>query len=187
MRMSKAIFVCVCLVGLTQLVWSQNKGTGAFQEKGIPGYLNPHTRTFTTRAQGSGVQGPEFTGTAVFFREQANITINNYDQTTNSLAICHADITSIGDANSGWYDSADVVATLSGGTWFCDVPVLTQWTLQTPATDQLELCVSVDIISLHTLGSLTEAQSSRSSSQPCLTITQPANGVTNVQTFGFQL
>jgi len=36
MRMSKAILACVCLVGLTQLVWSQNKSFRAAQEKGSP-------------------------------------------------------------------------------------------------------------------------------------------------------
>ena len=190
MRMSKAIFVCVCLVGLTQLVWSQNKDLGAFQEKGIPGYLNPRTGTFTTRTQRSAVTPgvtPDFSGTPIFFREQANITITNYDQPSNVLVVCHADIDSFSDANSGWFDSADVVATASGNTYTCNVPILTLWTLQTPTTDRLQLCVSVDIIQVFTLGSVSSPQSTRSSQQPCLDLAQPANGQTVVTSFTFQL
>jgi hypothetical protein len=188
MRMSKAIFVCVCLVGLTQLVWSQNKDIGAFQQKGIPGYLNPRTGTFTTRTQGSAVTpggDGQFPGTAIFFREQANITIQNFDQPTNALAVCHVDISS--STEFGWFDSADVSATSTANGWTCNVPVLTLWTLVTPNTDKLTLCVSVDILQVFTLGSVSQAVSARTSSQPCLSLSQPANAQTVVNTFTFQL
>jgi len=190
MKISKAVFICVCLAGLTQLVWSQNRSSEAFQDKGIPGYLNPRTRTFTTQAQDSGVKQEAtagFTGTPIFFREQANITITNYDQPTSGVTICRAQISSISDANIGFSDSQSVTASLSGNTWTCDVPVLSLWTLQTPTTDSLSLCVSIEIVQLYTLGSFTTAESARESSQPCLTLPMPANAQTVVTNFTFQL
>jgi len=187
MRMSKVVLVCICLVGSTQLVRSQDKGIGAFQDKGIPGFLNPHTGTFTTRAPGSnGGQISSLTGTPILFREQFNITITNYDQPSNSLVVCDAHI-STSDANSGFYDSATVTATSSGNTWTCDVPVLTYWTLQTPGSDTVTACVDVSILQLFTLGSVTEAESGRESEQPCLTLAQPGNTQTVVTNFTFEL
>jgi hypothetical protein len=190
MRISKAVFVCVCLVGLTQLVWSQNKGIGAFQEKGIPGYLNPHTGTFTTRAQGSGVKPQDCTGTCtgtgVFFREQFNITITNYDQPPSALVVCSANISS-NDANEGFFDTQTVTATLSGNTWTCDVPILTYWTLKTPATDTVFACVDVSIFQLFTVGSVTQAEDARDSSQPCLDLPQPGAGATVITQLTFLL
>jgi hypothetical protein len=54
MRVLKLIFAVVCVVGLTQLVWSQNQqrmSAGPHHSYGIPGYFDPQTRTFTTGAE----------------------------------------------------------------------------------------------------------------------------------------
>jgi len=188
MRVSKTVFLCACLVVLTQLVWSQNKGIGAFQEDGIPGFLNPHTGKFTTRAQESGVKAhPQLSGTSLFFREQFNITITNYDQPSSALVVCEASISTYDDANGEFDDDATVTATLSGNTWTCDVPVLTLWTLQTPNSDSLNACVYVTVIEPFSVGSVSQAVNVRDSDQPCQTLGVPANGQTVVNSLTFQL
>ena len=190
MTLSKAIFVCACVAGLTQFLWSQNSGFGISHEKGIPGYLDAQSGKFSTQIQGSGGHAaatPELTGTPVFFREQFNITISNFDQPSNALAVCYAEISTFDDANGAFDDSASVTATLSGGTWTCDVPILTLWTLKTPGSDSISACVHVSIFQAYSVGSATEAVDSRDSSQPCLTLSVPANGQTVVNTSTFNL
>jgi hypothetical protein len=57
MRALKVMFVCMCLVGITQLVWNQDHGVDAgrgTRGRVILGYLDPRTGTFTTKAQSFG-------------------------------------------------------------------------------------------------------------------------------------
>ena len=51
MRIAKLMLVCVCLAGLTQLVWSQSSSVLKTHERGIPGFLDPKTGMFTARVQ----------------------------------------------------------------------------------------------------------------------------------------
>jgi len=182
MRLSIALFVCVCLVGLTQLVWSQNNGLGISHGKGIPGYLDPRTGKFTTQVQnhgGDAVANPE-TGTAILFREQFDITVDNLDQPTkNVLVVCEADIGTY-DSGSGtsWYDSASIVATLSGSNYTCDVPILTSWTLASPGSDTITACMHVEFIQAYSVGGVSAAEDFRDQEPPCLSLPVPANGHT---------
>jgi hypothetical protein len=188
MRMSKAIFVCVCLVGLTQPLWSQNKILGAAQEKRIPGYLDPRTGAFTTRIQHSGASAEVKPGvtTTVLFREQFNITITNDDQSSSAIASCGASIDT--EDSLGFYeDDATIVATKTAGGWTCDIPVLTSWTLATAGSDQINACVHVDVFVPITVGSITEAVDARESTPPCLTLAVPANDATVVNAISMTL
>jgi hypothetical protein len=190
MRMSKAIFVCVCLVGLTQPLWSQNKILGAPQEKGIPGYLDPRTGTFTTRIQHSGasaeVKPDVVSSTTVLFREQFNITITNDDQSSSAIASCGASIDT--EDSLGFYeDDATIVATKTSSGWTCDIPVLVSWTLSSAGSDQIGACVHVDVFVPVTVGSISEAVDARESTPPCLTLPVPANAATVINAISITL
>jgi hypothetical protein len=178
MRISKLIFVCACLIGLTQLVWSQNQHLfPSKQSSGIPGYLDPRTGKFTTQIQKSGVgtgENEELAGTPVLFRVKFNITINNYDQPAGSITSCHASIDT--EDPLGFYsDDAVIIAAKSGGGWTCTVPILVSWTLQTPNSDTISACYGVEVFQVVSVGSVQEAFSGRTSSPPCLSIPVPTN------------
>jgi len=190
MRLSKALFVCVCLVGLTQLVWSQSNSFGASHGKGVPGYLDPRTGKFTTQVQNHGGDtgaNPD-AGTAVLFREQFNITITNYDQpTTNVLVVCSANISSYGDPNGYYYDDASIVATQSGKNYTCDVPILTSWTLQNPGSDTITAYVTVDFVQVFTLNGTSAIESIRRQEPPYMTLPVPQNGHTVITTLNLTM
>ena len=180
MRLSKALFVCVCLVGLTQLVWSQNNGLGISHGKGIPGYLDPRTGKFTTQTQnhGGNAEANPDTGTAVLFREQFNITITNYDQPTTGLVACNANISTDDSGTGIWYDEAAIVATKSGSNYSCDVPILTSWTLANPGSDTIYACVKVNFIQGFSNNGATALESFRDQEPPCMSLSVPGNGQT---------
>ena len=179
MRMPHAFLVCVCLLGATQLAWSQTKPTA------IPGFYNPTTGEFTTHIASNATAQPQaaLTGTSIFFREDFPITITNYDQPAGAQVVCSVEIFEEGDANAGFSDSASVPAAYSGGTWSCDVPLLTLWTLKTPATDMISASVSVTIYSQL---SSTAPTIYRESSQS-FTLTVPANTATVENHVAFEL
>jgi hypothetical protein len=184
MRMSHAFLVCVCLLGATQLAWSQTKAAA------IPGYYNPTTGEFTTHIASSARPQPNaeaaLTGTSIFFREEFNITISNYDQPTTAQAVCIVTMYSFGDSNGSTFgETASTPATLNGNTWTCDVPVLTLWTLQTPTTDSISATVAVDIYSSNSTvpgGLLLMRESSQS-----MTLAQPGNTQTAENSIFFHL
>jgi hypothetical protein len=189
MKTSKMVLVGVFLIALTQLAWSQNKGLIAPHQKGIDGYLDPRTGAFTPRTQNSGVKAeasPDFTGTSIVFREQFNITITNDDQSTSDLVSCQAHIFSVGDPNS-WFDKAVIVATRSGSTYTCDVPVLASWTLQNPGSDTISACVKISFNQGFTVGPNSTVQTIRQQNPPCLTLSVPANGSTVVNTMSLTM
>lgn len=185
MRLPHALLLCVCLLGVTQLTWSQTKATA------IPGYLNPSTGTFTTRVSSSATPQPDaeaaLAGTGIFFREQFNITITNYDQPTSDLVACEVSMSSTGDSNSSYFHELEVVpATASGGNWTCSVPVLTLWTLQTPGSDSIYATVSVYIYAPGQTAVDGLLPSLRESDQSMI-LTQPGNTQTVMNNVSFQL
>jgi hypothetical protein len=179
MRMPHAFLACVCLLGATQPTWSQTKATT------IPGYFNPATGEFTTHAASSAAATPQatLTGTSIFFREEFLITITNYDQPANAQAVCNVSI-STADANGGFEDTASVAAVSTGGGWSCDVPILTLWTLKNPTTD---LIVAGASVTIYTQVSPTAPPLYRTSVQPGLTLSVPANTATAVNSLSFSL
>jgi hypothetical protein len=180
MRMPQAFFVCVCLLGVTQLAWSQSQN----KVPAIPGYYDPLTGQFTTHiASGAAHTDAQaaLTGTSTFFREDFQVKIWNYDQLTDAQVTCSAVITTV-DTNGLFEDSYSVPSVSSGGSWTCDVPVLTLWTLQNPDTDVLHASVSVTING----GSGFCCASTRTSSQS-FSLTVPGNTQTIVNNVVFQL
>jgi len=187
MKRRSAILFCLCLVGLAQLVWSQNRAARVSHEKGIPGYLDPRTGKFTTRVDDSALNAakPELTGTTILFREQFNITITNYDQSSSDAVACEATIDSDDDPNGDFYEDAMVFATRSGSTYTCDVPILAQWTLQTPGSDTIYAYVYVDFLKGVTIGPASTYFEVRESDQPRFALPVPSNGQTVVTNLGF--
>lgn len=184
MTLGKMGLVCVCFVGLTQLLWSQNPVIGENHEKGIPGHLDPRTGMFTARVQhpvANEAGGPPLSGTSVLFREQFNFTISNLDYAP-SLVVCEAYIYENGDANGEFYDDAVIFATKNGNTYTCNVPVLTQWILQTPTTDTIYAYTYVYFEQGVTIGSAPAYLQVRESEQPSMQLSVPSNGSTVVNT-----
>jgi hypothetical protein len=178
MRMPHAFAVCVCLLGATPLIFSQTKAAA------IPGYYNPATGEFTSHIASSAAAQPQaaYTGTSIFFREDFPITITNYDQPPGAQVVCAVSMFSVGDINA-FSEIAEASAVYSGGTWSCDVPVLTLWTLRTPATDLISASVSVTIYSQI---STTAPTILRQSTQG-FSLTVPANTATVENNVSFQL
>jgi hypothetical protein len=183
MKLPQTFLVCLCLLGATQLALSQVKEPAAHT---IPGYLDPATGKFTTRiapaATASKDAQAEVTGTSIFFREDFQISVANYDQ-PGSTAVCSVSMASSGDADYyyDYEDEASVPATPTGGGFSCDVPVLTLWTLQTPTSDTITASVTVTIYS-----QTTPVPIYRSSTQS-LSLAQPGNAQTVVNTVHFQI
>jgi hypothetical protein len=182
MKMSQMFLVCVCFLGAAQLASSQTKATA------IPGFYNPTTGKFTTHidagARAQPASTPATTATPIFFREQFNITITNYDQPSSWQAVCSVSIGS--DDEGGYGESAAVVATAVGSGWTCSVPILTLWMLQTPATDSIYADVSVDIYSPSATPVNGYYPAYRESDQS-LTLPQPGNSQTVENAVAFSL
>jgi hypothetical protein len=126
MRASKVVFVCMCLLGMTQLVWNQDNGVDAGQgtrRQGIPRYIDPRTGTFTTKAQSSGERSQllaQPSGTPILFREAFIFSIAATDIPAGATISCNASI-STSDPNGTCYDSSSGLATLKGNSVSCNV------------------------------------------------------------------
>jgi hypothetical protein len=188
MKLTQAFLVCLCVLGATDLAWSQVKEPAG---RPIPGYLDPATGKFTTRIAHAATAQPDpaagVSSTSVFFREDFQIYIANYDQKGTS-AICSVDMTSYDDAGGTYDEVSSVFATAVGSGFSCDVPVLTLWTLQTPTTDMITATVTVTVYTPNSQTSpvLIYPGGYRSSTQS-LTVAQPANGQTAVNSIKFSL
>ena len=179
MKLPQAFLACFCLLGATQLAWSQVKEPGV---SAIPGYLDPTTGKFTTRIAPATQRNAQaaVTGTSILFREDFQVSIANYDQ-PGSTAVCSVYMSSGGDANGTYEEEASVAASSVGGGFSCDVPVLTQWTLQTPGSDTIFASVTVSIYS-----QTSPVPIYRSSTQT-LSLAQPGNTQTVVNSIAFKI
>jgi hypothetical protein len=151
MTMSKVIGVCVCLVGLTPLVWGQNdpaqsqltqnqvKEFGGNQDHTvIPGFLDPRTGRFTTQAKNS-IAPTAAPASTFIFNIVFNFTIQN-DLPPGSTTTCNVSIYTTDPA--GTYSEGGSGTATSGGT-ACTVTFLFSWALATNATDVLGINYSV--------------------------------------------
>jgi hypothetical protein len=141
MRSSKLTFICVCLMGLTQLVLGQDQTVQQRAHRHrIRGYLDPQTGVFTARAEHSGPGGSgdaPLSGTPILFRETFDFTISAGDIPAAAVIFCYANI-STNDTNGDFYGDNSVVATRSGSNATCTVPILVSWTLVNPTTDMID-------------------------------------------------
>ena len=183
MKLLHAFLVCICLLGATQLAWSQVKESA---DHVIPGYLDPKTGKFTTQIASGAKAKPDAqaTGAGVLFREQFDIAITNYDQPSGSTVVCSVGLNSYGDAGGDYSETASVTATTTGTGFSCTVPVLALWTLQNPTMDTIEASISVSLYSgsSPSVLNLTERTSTQS-----LSLTQPGNTQTVVNSINFTL
>jgi len=188
MRKSKLIFVCFCLVALTQLVWSQNNGMAAHRH-GIPGYLDPQSKSFTTKAEHSRMGNQRDTplaGTAILFRETFNFSISAQDIPAAAVIFCYADI-STEDTNGEFYDENSIVATRSGDSASCSVPILVKWTLVNPGTDMIDARVYIYAEQGVSIGGGGTEYLERYSDIPDLTLSVPANDQTVTTSVSFTM
>lgn len=162
MRISKIMFVCICLVGLIQPAWSQNANKTSH---GIPGYLDPQTGAFTPVVQ-SAVEGQNIANIAASagkFVATFTITIGSPIPTTDViLCTFTADVFEAGHA---FDESATVTATRHGSTATCTVTMAYSWPLSTPTSDLVNLgysitagastsSVALSRVSTHTIGTI---------------------------------
>ena len=171
MRISKVILVflfCLVATGLTSLAWGRGRAqlSAVSGNRGIPGYLDPKTGTFTTRAQNPtpDVQPPNTT--RILFRVIVPININLTDQPSSNIFECSVHI-STSDPTGFFDESADVIGNAQG----CTVPVLAQWDLGTPGSDTI--FISYDLNSFG--GSITAPTSVRTTSTPVASIPMLSN------------
>jgi hypothetical protein len=170
MKISKRILVCVCLVGLTQFVWSQNQTIGA-QGQGVS-----HPETFPAAAHYR-VSHPgdvPLSGTPILFRENFVFTISAGDIPAAAVIFCYASM-STDDTNGEFYESNEVVATRSGSTATCTVPLLAKWTLVNPTTDMIDAEYETYAEQGFAIGGGGWDSTERSGDGPDLSLPVPAN------------
>jgi hypothetical protein len=181
MRALRVMFVCMCLVGITQLVWNQDHGvdTGrGTRGQGIPGYLDPRTGTFTTKAQNSVASaksdsGDPPSGTPILFRETFNFSISALGFPQFAVIFCYASISTT-DPDGSYYESSSAVATRSGNSASCSVPLLSNWLLVNPTTDVISANYNVYAEYPIQVGQSTQLVE-RISEPPSVTLPMPTN------------
>jgi hypothetical protein len=179
MRTWKVIFVCLCLAGFTQLVWCQEKSpdaTHGTRGQGIPGYFDPRTSTFSTKAEPAGANADSEVppaGTPILFRETFTFAISALDIPASAVIFCHAGINTT-DPLGSYQDGNTAVATRSGNNATCSVSILTNWVLADPTTDKITANVFAYADQTIQVGSSSELIE-RFSGPPTLTLPVPAN------------
>jgi hypothetical protein len=159
MRILKLMFVCMCLLGLNQLVWSQNQPTGSQtqnvgtskQAHGIAGYLDPRTGTFTTKVQRSrvGNKTPGLTEIVARLIFTFNIVYN--DQPASATTACTVDLDTSDSSGLFYSESSTAIVAKGGAT--CTVTVLFDWLLATPTQDQINVSYHIDSFDAVAIGS----------------------------------
>jgi hypothetical protein len=174
MKISKVLFLgFFCLIGIAPLVWSRSQGQPLpagtpGSSHGIPGYLDPKTGTFTSRAQIASPDVQAAGTTRILFRLIFPITIDINDQSSANTTSCSVDI-STSDAAGFVEDSGSTVGNANG----CTVTILAQWDLATPTADKVS--ISFDISSSGSGGARSTSHSIAQISMPgnTQTITEP--------------
>jgi hypothetical protein len=174
MKISKVLFLgFFCLVAITPIVWSRSQAqpipaVTAGSAHGIPGYLDPKTGTFTSRAQIASPDVQAAGTTRILFRLIFPITIDINDQSSGNTTACSVDI-STSDAAGFVEDSGSTVGNANG----CTVTILAQWDLATPVTDKVS--ISFEIASSGSGGTRSTSHSIAQIAMPgnTQTITEP--------------
>jgi hypothetical protein len=154
MKMPRMIFALICLVGIAPLVWSQNESPSA-KDKGVPGYLNPQTRTFTTKTQTE--VSPNLCSTCDYYYGTIQVNLAVYVASSfpsGTVYVCSA-TASVDDSAGGFFNEAATVeaAPPSGGKTACTVNMPYYWQLLNPTTDSIAITFEVDAENVGTVGS----------------------------------
>jgi hypothetical protein len=153
MKMSRMIFSLVCLVGITQVVWSQNEALGA-RKHGIPGFLDPKTGQFTTKvpSESQDTENPpslnQYYGTIVI---QFTVYIGSKFP-PNTVIACGGSASTF-DAGGGEFDEegSSIAPTPSGGHTTCTVTIPYDWQLSQPTTDVISISLSAEAANVVTI------------------------------------
>jgi len=189
MKISKTIFVAVCLVVLSQLVWSQ-QAVRRDAARGIPGYLDPKTGTFTTKAQPQAEEANPSSSAYYYGTFKINLTATLTTAVPSGGAVtCSSDVDEYGDPDGSYSEKAAAVAThVSGAKWTCDMVIPYIWWLGGAATDALAVSYSMGIYEAFTVGSTSTIVTVRQSSFDAPAIVGvPAAGTTTTLSYGVDL
>lgn len=183
MSMSKVIFVCVCLVGLTQLVWSQSGGSDAVlggRARGVPGYLDPRTGTFTAKVQVDPqvVENPDLIGAGGTWNIELNIALVTKPAGTDTV-VCEASL-DVSDTypSFGYEEDSVAIAKVSGSSATCTVTIPYLWYLSTPKTDTVTISYDVSLYHVFAIGAVNQANITRRTDHTVGSVAVPANGAT---------
>lgn len=171
------IFVCFLCVVVCTVGWSQGQSPQIAlgkQARGIPGYLDPQTGTFTTRPQ---TVTPNVATTNTIFRLIFNFHFQYNDQPSSNVTACEVSISPVGDAASVFINE-DAVAISADGGQSCQVTILASWPLATASSDTISM--NYVIHSYQTVSGVA-IESSRTSSQSLASIPMLANGETTTE------
>ena len=136
-KLSTILVICVCLIGLNDVLWGQSAG------RGIRGYLDPQTGTFRVlpHATADAVPPPttNFSGKFVF---NFTITVDASIAATAKIecvATAFLEDNLTGGNPNIITEQAAVVATRSGSSASCIVNIPYSWNLATGSTDKVSL------------------------------------------------
>ena len=161
MKMSRVIFALVCLGGLSQLVWSQDDAIGA---RGIPGYLNPKTGIFTTRAHSESADVAPTT-TPQYYYGTISLEVLVYVVTTfptGTVFGCDATAGTDDLGGGSFSESVTVTAAPSGGILTCNLNMPYLWQVSNPTTDVITFSFSAAALNPNTVAGKQEAYRSAS-------------------------
>lgn len=128
MRLPKTFFVCLCVIGVTQMVWGQHRA-GALPEHQV------HARVQSSASQGEIT--PAVTEVAGKFNINLTITVSS-SFPSGAVIMCYGRVYVEGDSNSYPSESVEAVgSTPVNGTSTCNMTMPYAWFLATASTDQL--------------------------------------------------
>jgi len=180
MRKLTVILVGICFAGFAQLALGQMGSAGSAQmthQHGVPGYLDPKTGTFTTRAHSSGVSAdisPDIATTTILARLVFKFNIRT-DQTSPAVTFCTVDLD--GGDEAGFYEEEGSAVATAAGT-ACTVTILFSWTLATPTMDTISVSYDVGAFQPVAVGGISTSEEFRHSSHSIANIAVPLNGQT---------
>jgi len=155
MRTSKMMFVCVCVIALTQIGWGQqaNKQGAA---PGIPGYLDPTTGTFTTKVQPGEVAEASSVPVEAWYGDfyiHLDLEMTTPVPSDGNVTCSSTAFQGYLDRGGGYSENATAVAKHTGSTWTCQMSIPYLWYLQSGTKDWVEIHYSACINGVQTLGS----------------------------------
>lgn len=188
MKILKAVCICICLVGLTQLVWSQDKKVASTHQKGIPGFLDPQTGEFKARLQSPteslGALSPTTPPSTGTLGIVLTVTIKSANVPSNAVIACTLNASTFddtGDIFKSYSDTATgFVLRGSGSTVNCAATIPYSWPLGTPTSDTVSLDWEATIVEAGSVGSVQETFPARTSAQTIGTFPIPTNGSVNI-------
>jgi hypothetical protein len=157
---------------------------------GIPGYLDPRTGTFTTKAQLNTQSSENFDSALPPLIGEGgtwniNLTLEVYTKpASGDIIVCEATL----DVNDtypsfGFEETGTAQATVSGTAGSCNVSIPYLWYLSTPTKDMVTVSYTVSLFHMFTIGTVTTANISRVSSHIIEVVAIPANGSTTTTTW----